>query len=138
MIIVHLMGGVGNQLFQYAAGKALATRRGVALYYTFEDQYKLAKRSVKVDKFTIQSQPLPSGVGRDYFPARKLNRLVRKALGLNYDGRIFREELNLTNNALVSGYMLQACTLHETCNMHPVTRANPFTLNTFTECSNIC
>jgi hypothetical protein len=31
MVIVRLMGGLGNQLFQYAAGRALAHRHGVAL-----------------------------------------------------------------------------------------------------------
>ena len=31
MIIVRLMGGTGNQMFQYAAGRALAMRHGVGL-----------------------------------------------------------------------------------------------------------
>ncbi len=32
MIVVRLLGGLGNQLFQYAVGRALALRRGDALY----------------------------------------------------------------------------------------------------------
>jgi hypothetical protein len=31
MIVVELMGGLGNQMFQYAAGRALALRHGVGL-----------------------------------------------------------------------------------------------------------
>ena len=31
MIVVKLMGGLGNQMFQYAAGKALATKHGIEL-----------------------------------------------------------------------------------------------------------
>lgn len=33
MIVVRLMGGMGNQMFQYAAGRALAHRLGVELRY---------------------------------------------------------------------------------------------------------
>ena len=31
MVIVKLMGGLGNQMFQYAAGRSLALARDVAL-----------------------------------------------------------------------------------------------------------
>ena len=31
MVIVRLTGGLGNQMFQYAAGRALADRLGAAL-----------------------------------------------------------------------------------------------------------
>src|SRR6266568_862603 len=31
MIVVKLMGGLGNQMFQYAAGRALALRHGTEL-----------------------------------------------------------------------------------------------------------
>ena len=35
MIIVRLMGGLGNQMFQYACGWALALRTGHELEYWF-------------------------------------------------------------------------------------------------------
>lgn len=93
MIIVNLMGGIGNQLFQYAAGRALAERHNAKLYYAFLDDYRLAKRIIRIDNFNIIGEPLPSGVGLDYFPKKKLNRAVHKLLGLNYDGKIYREHL---------------------------------------------
>lgn len=93
MIIVNLMGGIGNQLFQYAAGRSLAERHNAKLYYAFLDDYRLAKRTIRIDNFNIIGEPLPSGVGLDYFPKKKLNRAVHKLLGLNYDGKIYREHL---------------------------------------------
>lgn len=93
MIIVNLMGGIGNQLFQYAAGRSLAERHNAKLYYAFLDDYRLAKRIIRIDNFNIIGEPLPSGVGLDYFPKKKLNRAVHKLLGLNYDGKIYREHL---------------------------------------------
>ena len=61
MIIVRLMGGLGNQMFQYAAGKALADRLGVSLQLdrTFLDQrsenpgYTL--RNFELDVFQISA-----------------------------------------------------------------------------------
>lgn len=91
MIIVNLMGGIGNQLFQYAAGRALAIHHKAVLKYTFSDEYKLAKRSMKIDRFTIKADLLAEGEATDYFPKRKVSRLVRKLLGFNYEGKIFRE-----------------------------------------------
>jgi hypothetical protein len=92
MIVVNLMGGLGNQLFQYAAGRALATHLNVELKYTFADEYKLANRALKIDRFNIKADLLTEGEATDYFPKRKFSRLAHKLLGLNYDGRIFREK----------------------------------------------
>ena len=33
MIVVKLLGGLGNQLFQYAAGRSLAEKHGVQIRY---------------------------------------------------------------------------------------------------------
>lgn len=42
-LITHLIGGLGNQMFQYAAGYALSKRLGVALKFDISDfkEYKL-------------------------------------------------------------------------------------------------
>lgn len=93
MIVVNLMGGLGNQLFQYAAGRSLAIHHGVELKYVFSDSYPLAKRSVRIDKYEIEAAPFQADPGNDYLPKRKLTRVLYKLLGLNYDGRIYRETL---------------------------------------------
>lgn len=92
MIIVNLMGGLGNQLFQYAAGRSLAVHHGTDLNYVFSDNYLLAKRSVRIDKYKIEARLLPAGAESDYFPKRNLARALHKMMGLNYEGRIFREK----------------------------------------------
>jgi len=55
MIITKLMGGLGNQMFQYAAGRALSDTYNTSLkldisYYEKEDIFK---RSFILDKFNI-------------------------------------------------------------------------------------
>lgn len=53
MIITKILGGLGNQLFQYAAGKALAVQNntGLKLDLTAFDQYKL--RNFELDRFKV-------------------------------------------------------------------------------------
>lgn len=113
MIIVNLMGGIGNQLFQYAAGRALAIHHNVALRYTFSDEYKLANRELKINRFNIKACPLGKGEATDYLPKRKFSRLSNKLLGLNYDGRVFHEKsyyhpdpafFNLSDRTYLNGF----------------------------------
>jgi hypothetical protein len=62
VIIVRFKGGLGNQLFQYAAGKALAVRHGVPLYCDLrwygEDSSHGAKctRTFDLSQFTVQTE----------------------------------------------------------------------------------
>lgn len=69
MIVVNLMGGLGNQMFQYAAGRALALKHNVPLYLdrTFLDtpsQGKWTMRSFELDLFPVQIVPLPGRKGK--------------------------------------------------------------------------
>ena len=56
MVIVRLIGGLGNQLFQYAAARNLAIYHDTELKLdnTLFDTYKLHKYSL--DKFNIQNR----------------------------------------------------------------------------------
>ena len=54
MIITKLMGGLGNQLFQWAYGKHLSTKYNTPLYLDlqfYESQGDTAKRKFSLDKF---------------------------------------------------------------------------------------
>lgn len=53
MVIVRLMGGLGNQLFQYAAGRALAHRHGVALKLDLASFAASTLRRYALDAFNI-------------------------------------------------------------------------------------
>ncbi len=53
MITVSLIGGLGNQMFQYAAGKALAERHGVALALDLSGFKDYALRSFLLDRLRV-------------------------------------------------------------------------------------
>ena len=53
MIIVKIRGGLGNQMFQYAAGKAVAYRAGLPLKLDITHFKKNRKRSYRLGRFNI-------------------------------------------------------------------------------------
>src|SRR5690348_10882253 len=66
-VITRLMGGLGNQMFQYAAGKALAQKNNVPLLFdrSFLDQrgknIKYTIRDFELDVYNLQTQFATSG-----------------------------------------------------------------------------
>ncbi len=56
MIIARLMGGLGNQMFQYAAGKRLAMARGVELKLDTGFYGRFDSRSYALDAFAISEE----------------------------------------------------------------------------------
>ncbi|HET8654370.1 MAG TPA: alpha-1,2-fucosyltransferase [Longimicrobiaceae bacterium] len=55
MIIVRLLGGLGNQMFQYATGRALALRRGTVLKLDLSAFAAYPLRSYRLDHFRIDA-----------------------------------------------------------------------------------
>src|SRR5579883_2029907 len=53
VITVSLIGGLGNQMFQYAAGKALAVRHGVPLELDLSGFRNYALRSFLLDRLSV-------------------------------------------------------------------------------------
>ena len=77
MVIVRLIGGLGNQLFQYAAGRALSHRHGVSLKLdasAFEQyplrRYSLAPFNIAADFATPEEVAHLTGAGRTGFRKR--------------------------------------------------------------------
>ncbi len=67
MIIVRLQGGLGNQLFQYAAGKALSSRLGVPIKLeTLTSLNKKKSRDLELDKFLIDFELATPGEVRSF------------------------------------------------------------------------
>lgn len=53
MIIMQMMGGLGNQMFQYALGRRLAMERGVLLKFDLKWYTKQEKRAFELNQFNI-------------------------------------------------------------------------------------
>jgi hypothetical protein len=108
-VVVALEGGLGNQMFQYAAGRAMALRTGASLALDVRPLLRRGQRPYGLGAFRlgkdvklITEGTLPARVG-------KLRRLVRRLTGgertfreadFTYDGR-FRE---LRAPARIEGY----------------------------------
>lgn len=57
MIITRLTGGLGNQLFQYAAGRRLALRHGVPLKLDLGDYVGNPLRSYRLGHWAVAAEP---------------------------------------------------------------------------------
>lgn len=58
MITIPVMGGLGNQMFQYAAAKALAERHGVGVAIELSSISSDPKRVYLLDRLRVPEQPL--------------------------------------------------------------------------------
>lgn len=86
------MGGLGNQLFQYAAGRALMEQNpGSLLYWHFEDHYPLARRSFALAPFGIRASRANEHDIGEIGPERGIGRRVRKWLNLPIEKNVVRE-----------------------------------------------
>ena len=57
MVITKLIGGLGNQMFQYAAGRALAVRNGSELLLDLSGFANYTLRPYALDEFRITARP---------------------------------------------------------------------------------
>ena len=87
MIVVALTGGVGNQLFQYAAARALALRRGVAVGLDRRWYEGRSGRQYALDRFAIQADPVDPRL----LPVRDGKILGRLLSGRGGGLRVYRE-----------------------------------------------
>lgn len=56
MIVVELVGGLGNQLFQYALGRALSVKRGLQLKLDLSSFRNYPLRDYRLGNFRIQAE----------------------------------------------------------------------------------
>ncbi len=117
MILVRLNGGLGNQLFQYAAGKALAEHHGVELKLdmSFFDNDPL--RVYELENFNISAEIASKKELNDLFPEdrsavlRWAKTLVREVIPY-YRRNVYREPyfhfddnfFKAQKNVYLSGY----------------------------------
>ncbi len=111
MIIVKLYGGLGNQMFQYAAGRALSLRNLDTLKLDlswFKNVGNDAERPFRLNVFDIKVDEVSEAEIKNFIPKNKLFRI----LGL-YDHRKYIKErhfdfdpnlLNLEGDVYLDGY----------------------------------
>lgn len=117
MVISRIMGGLGNQLFEYAAGRRLALANNDQLKLDVSD-YKISPRPYRLDRFSIvEDIALPTEVQRltgmkdqSSIPARVRRRLMRylptrrtAVIGERSTG-FHSEVLSATGDAYLDGY----------------------------------
>lgn len=94
MIVVNLMGGLGNQLFQYAAAKQQALRLNVPLRFFFEDPYKGAQRNYALYPYLGYSNLIDKFQLKSLLPEQGIFRRIKTAVGLPIEKNVFREKEN--------------------------------------------
>lgn len=107
MIIVRLLGGLGNQFFQYALGRNLALKLKTELKFDLFSYDVDKKRVYELDKYNISDQVKIWGRPRAIFK-RVLNHLNIKSDGItylpekkfNFDPNVLRSK----NNIYLGGY----------------------------------
>lgn len=115
MVIVHLMGGLGNQIFQYAAGRAVAHRNRTQLKLDVSALERDAARSYRLHHFNIvESIATPDDVAR--FTKRdfwgRISRRVERYLLPPYRRSVFAQRfdhfdpdiLRLRGSVYLTGY----------------------------------
>lgn len=90
MIIVRLMGGLGNQLFQYAAGRRLSHKHGVELKFdTSGFVNDPLQRSYNLYHFNVCGSMANGEEVALFNPENRLKRLVGRLLGRPRIGGVF-------------------------------------------------
>lgn len=116
MIVVKLKGGLGNQLFQYAAGKSLAKKLNTDLYldltdFAIQSNGEWTQREFELDVFSISAKIADHQLLMPYVAASKRNRIDRVFNSLRkynvyadnlqgFSNRFFEQK----DNTLLNGY----------------------------------
>lgn len=108
MIVTCIHGGLGNQMFQYAAGRRAALLRSVPLGIDLSEMKRYRKRSYGLDQFVLAPDALPVD-GAAFSSGRGVVRIWRKWRNQYRDreetGFAFDPEvLNLLPPARLVGY----------------------------------
>lgn len=111
MIITEINGGLGNQLFQYAAGLSLATRHQTELKISIQFQEGNTARSLGLSHFNIKLKEASEKEYAILHPNSRIERIVQGILPVSY--KRFYQEKNfayqtgfekLGSNVYLKGY----------------------------------
>lgn len=107
------MGGIGNQMFAYAAAKSLSIRNGIPFKLDFDCPYKYVKYEYALDVFKLQAQFPTRRELRRIKPKKGIERRIYSFLGKNTLMNLIKEEKEFTfsenfyntpTNSYISGF----------------------------------
>lgn len=116
-IITYIQGGLGNQMFQYAAGRALSKRYGVPLVLD-KSWFDSTPKGSTPREFQLPLFRLPASIqliSKNKFPTGKLGRIlqrinpfkpltIREFKGFQFDHRTLTLENNVNKDIHLIGY----------------------------------
>lgn len=91
MVLVEIEGGLGNQMFQYAAGKALSTRLGVPLLLSSHVFRSFPKKLLSDSFFPLASYSVFTSLQKTSFAESTYKNRIKKLLGFPFR-KVYKEE----------------------------------------------
>jgi hypothetical protein len=93
MVIVRLIGGLGNQMFQYALGRALASRHAVPLKLDLSGYREYTLHGYRLDHLKIAAEVAEDGDLPAFRQAGRIGSRIAKILGnLGLAAKVVRED----------------------------------------------
>jgi hypothetical protein len=86
-VATHILGGLGNQLFQYAAGRALAKRLGARLFLDCTTRHQSAPPFV-LDRYPIKGEIIRDATGKPHAHRLRLPGALGRRLSEAFHRRI--------------------------------------------------
>ncbi len=90
------MGGLGNQLFQYAAAKALSMKTNIPFKIDFDDPYKFVKRELNLFPFKLKVTQANWWELQKCKPKRRIEKRLWMLVGKDPASQLFREKGDYT------------------------------------------
>lgn len=91
MIIVQLDGDLGNQMFQYAAAKALSIRQAETLKLYFKPKSRSSRHTYLLKHFNIQESFAAASELRKLKPAKGVRRFIKQLQAKDPNQFVYRE-----------------------------------------------
>lgn len=113
MFVFQFMGGLGNQMFQYAAARALSLHRGIPFKIDFDDPYTFVKRELNLSAFNLNVEQASRMERWKCKPKRRYEKRLWMLLGKDPANKLYREKkdytfdpgfFNCPDGAYVSGF----------------------------------